>query len=339
MAEFARFFVSGRSSMPASRAALVHRARHIDPVVLGRRIRSARAEVGLTQIDVVQRAFSPAYLSRIEAGHRRPTFAVLEHIAGAIDVSVESLLFNESERGDDHSELRLRLVQAEHRLNSLEPAQALELAEKVGNDADALRLVDVAERAQLVRAGALLQMGRHASAIPILESLVSSRRASATSVRARAALCRSYIETGRPHDAIAVAEEAQRLIADHDLCRLPEALDLSIEHASAYLRLSNPGRAVEIWLRARKNALFDGLEEVRAAYLAASERESDQGAYDQAWQHAERASALAELQAFQDKLNSWFPDSGAIELAAGCVVESREVDRRVVERPTRTRMT
>lgn len=293
--------------MSASHAALVHRARHIDPVELGRRIRSARVESGLTQIDVVQSAFSPAYLSRIEAGHRRPTFAVLKHIAKAIDVPVESLLFVAAEGGDDHSELRLRLVRAEHRLNQDDADLALEMANKVGEDAEVLRLVDVAERAQLVRAGALLQMGRHDSAIPILESLVSGGRASATSVRARAALCRSYIETGRPHDAIEVAEEAQQLIADHDLSRLPEALDLSIEHASAYLRLSNPGRAAEIWLRARKNAVFERLEEVRAAYLAASERESDVGAFDQAWQHAERASALAELQAFQEKLQNWFP--------------------------------
>jgi len=284
----------------------VHRARHIDPAVLGQRIRSARAEARLTQIDVASRALSPAYLSRIEAGARRPTFTVLEHIADATGVSLEALLFGEG--SDNQSELRLRLAQAEHRLNSDQLDEALALAQQVGEDADEIRLVDVAERAQLLHAATLIKMAEHERAIPLLESMIGSGRATATSVRARAALCRCYSATGRARDALTVAEEAERLIAEHDLGRLPEALDLSIEHARTYLLLCDPERAEEIWQRARELALFERLDDIRAVYVAASEREYDEGDYYQAWQHAERASALAELQAFQDKLRRPFPD-------------------------------
>ncbi|MFL6109194.1 MAG: helix-turn-helix domain-containing protein [Marmoricola sp.] len=293
--------------MTASHSALVHRAHHIDPAVLGQRIRSARAEARMTQTDVAKQALSTAYLSRIEAGERRPTLELLKHIAEATGVSIEALLFGEVT--DDQSELRLRLVQAEHRLISDEPREALALAQQVGEDADAIKLTDVVERAELVRAIALLRMAEHERAIPLLEALVSSGRASAASVRAQAALCRCYVDTGRPRDAVAVAEDAQQLIVEHGLERLPEALDVSIEHARAYVLLSDPERAAEVWRRAREAALFERLDDIRAAYLAASDRESDEGAYDQAWRHAERASALAELQAFQDKLQRAFPDT------------------------------
>src|SRR5947208_6259531 len=44
----------------------------IDPVVLGERMRLARIRAGLTQSQVAGEDVSTAYISRIEAGQRRP---------------------------------------------------------------------------------------------------------------------------------------------------------------------------------------------------------------------------------------------------------------------------
>jgi transcriptional regulator with XRE-family HTH domain len=63
-----------------------------DLLSLGKRIRDCRAIRGLTQGAVAGTDMSVAYLSRIEAGQRRPHMRILELIARRLDMTVEELL-------------------------------------------------------------------------------------------------------------------------------------------------------------------------------------------------------------------------------------------------------
>jgi transcriptional regulator with XRE-family HTH domain len=59
---------------------------------LGRRIQLERTARGLTQAEVAQPLVTAAYLSRVEAGQRKPSAKVLAHIADRLAVTPARLL-------------------------------------------------------------------------------------------------------------------------------------------------------------------------------------------------------------------------------------------------------
>lgn len=73
---------------------------------VGERIRQRRTELGLSQADLRCNGVTPAYLSRVEHGDRRPSTRALREIAPLLDVSVYWLETGE----DDPSEELARLV-------------------------------------------------------------------------------------------------------------------------------------------------------------------------------------------------------------------------------------
>lgn len=99
-------------------------AKSIDPAVLGPRIRAARLAVGKTQGQVADGRASAAYLSRIEAGQRRPDPDLLEHLAARVGASVEALLTGAS--ADRRDFLRLEVDYAELSLASGAAREALD---------------------------------------------------------------------------------------------------------------------------------------------------------------------------------------------------------------------
>src|SRR5207237_6800325 len=85
---------------------------------VGERLRRLRHECGLSQRELASPGVSYAYISRIEAGARRPSVKALRQLAPKLGVSVEYL-----ETGRDlseHDQRELRLAEAELRLR-LEP--------------------------------------------------------------------------------------------------------------------------------------------------------------------------------------------------------------------------
>lgn len=66
---------------------------HLDPLVLGRRLRHFRKEAGLTLDDVGERVGKPApYLSLLENGKKEPRISLVVDLAGAVGVDVADLL-------------------------------------------------------------------------------------------------------------------------------------------------------------------------------------------------------------------------------------------------------
>ncbi|GHE04086.1 helix-turn-helix domain-containing protein [Streptomyces alanosinicus] len=62
-----------------------------NPAVIGRRVQQLRTQRGLTQRQLAEPAYTPAYISTLEAGRVRASDEALRHIAGRLGVAYEEL--------------------------------------------------------------------------------------------------------------------------------------------------------------------------------------------------------------------------------------------------------
>ncbi|MFI1761565.1 tetratricopeptide repeat protein [Streptomyces sp. NPDC020800] len=85
-----------------------------DPEVVGRRVQQLRTERGLTQRQLAEPAYTPAYISTLEAGRVRASDEALRHIAGRLGVAFEELAVGRPARLA--TDLRLRLTGAQRAL-------------------------------------------------------------------------------------------------------------------------------------------------------------------------------------------------------------------------------
>ena len=94
------------------------------------RLTAARKQRGLTQATLAERVgVHVTQVRRYEAGTSVPTLDVLRAIATALNVSTDSLVFGEDERGPDE-DLRLAFEATKH-LDPAERAMVKELIEAV----------------------------------------------------------------------------------------------------------------------------------------------------------------------------------------------------------------
>lgn len=82
-----------------------------DPAVIGRRVQQLRTERGLTQRQLAEPAYTPAYISTLEAGRVRASDEALRHIAGRLGVAYEELASGRP--AHLATDLRLRLTGAQ----------------------------------------------------------------------------------------------------------------------------------------------------------------------------------------------------------------------------------
>ncbi|MEV5204102.1 helix-turn-helix domain-containing protein [Streptomyces sp. NPDC053720] len=85
-----------------------------DPGAVGRRVQRLRTERGLTQRQLAEPAYTPAYISTLEAGRVRPSEAAVRHLAERLGVSYEELATGRP--AHLATGLRLRLVEAQRTL-------------------------------------------------------------------------------------------------------------------------------------------------------------------------------------------------------------------------------
>ncbi len=72
----------------------------MDFAAIGRRVRSVRIAKGMTQEKLAEYAnISTVYMSHIETESAKPSLSVLVRIADALDVRVDSLLYDEPRGG------------------------------------------------------------------------------------------------------------------------------------------------------------------------------------------------------------------------------------------------
>lgn len=275
---------------------LAELSRSIDPVLLGQRLRSARVAAGLRQADLAGSEVSAAYVSRIEAGQRRPEATLLERFAHRLGVDLEALLGAspvEQEAGESAS--RVLLDHAELSLVSGDATGALEQLE--GLDAELVGARPrLARKAEQIRALAYEAVGRTDEAICLLEDLVGRPEADIAWLKSAVALSRCYREGGDFARAIAAGERAMTLIEELELSGTTEAIQLTVTIAGAYLQRGDLDYALQLCARCVEAADRIHSPVAKAsAYWNASVSEHGRGNTVAALDLAQRSMVLFEV--------------------------------------------
>ncbi|MEV5011401.1 helix-turn-helix domain-containing protein [Streptomyces sp. NPDC056159] len=136
-------------------------AKRDDPETIGRRVQRLRRERGLTQRQLAEPAYTPAYISTLEAGRVRPSDEALKHLAERLGVAFDELATGRP--AHLATDLRLRLTEARRTLATGESVKAAEQYTRLLAEAEEHELVDV-------QAEALLGLGECALETGELES-------------------------------------------------------------------------------------------------------------------------------------------------------------------------
>ncbi|MEV7287736.1 helix-turn-helix transcriptional regulator [Streptomyces sp. NPDC093252] len=121
-----------------------------DPETIGRRVQRLRHERGLTQRQLAEPAYTPAYISTLEAGRVRPSDEALRHLADRLGVGFDELATGRPARLA--TDLRLRLTEAQRTL-------ATGAAEEAAEQYTALLTEATAHALPAEQATALLGLG------------------------------------------------------------------------------------------------------------------------------------------------------------------------------------
>ena len=137
------------------------------PSPLGRRIRQARQELGLSIAAVAGSDFSRAFLSQVELGRAQPSTQTLRIIARRLQRPIDYFL---EDPGDSTAALELALAEAAISLHQSDPARAESLMIQM-----LARTIPIEPRtrAQLTLATAQLMQGRATDAMAPLEEAIA----------------------------------------------------------------------------------------------------------------------------------------------------------------------
>jgi transcriptional regulator with XRE-family HTH domain len=174
---------------------------------IGQRLRRLRLTRGLSQRELAGPGVSYAYISRIEAGARRPSVKALRMLAPKLGVSVEYLETGSDLRDDEERELRL--VDAELRLRLDDGARdAEETLHEILEEAVAAGDGVAAARARVALGLAAARQGRESDAVDHLAQATGTEFVSpVTDVNVYATLGRCYAALGAPDRAVELLED------------------------------------------------------------------------------------------------------------------------------------
>ncbi|GLF96894.1 helix-turn-helix domain-containing protein [Streptomyces yaizuensis] len=164
-----------------------------EPAEIGRRVQRLRAQRGMTQRQLAEPSYTPAYISTLESGKVRPSETALRFLAGRLGTSYEELATGRP--AHLATELRLGLTDAQRELATGAADDAAVLFRRLLTDAEHLGLVPEQAEALLglgdcaLETGELDDAGRHfESAERLLAGEPLPRRARALRGRAIAHL-------------------------------------------------------------------------------------------------------------------------------------------------------
>jgi transcriptional regulator with XRE-family HTH domain len=182
---------------------------------IGQRLRRLRHERGLSQRELASPGVSYAYISRIEAGARRPSVKALRMLARKLGVSADYLETGSEIRDVDERELRIAEAELGLRLDG-DTGRAETALRQLHEEAVAAGDAAAASRANLALGLASAAAGRHAEAIERLEGgLEVSPVPPSVRPDVFATLGRSYTATSRPDLAAQLFERCLGEIAEH----------------------------------------------------------------------------------------------------------------------------
>jgi tetratricopeptide (TPR) repeat protein len=177
--------------------------REAEPI--GVRLRRLRVERGLSQRELAGPGVSYAYISRIEAGTRRPSVKALRTLARTLGVSPEYLETGSELRDVDERELRLADAELQLRIGG-EPEAAQEAFAALVREAHDAGDNTSAVRAEIGLGQVAAQLNQHAEATEHLQSAVDAGVSPIDRPDAFATLARSYSLIGSHERAIELLE-------------------------------------------------------------------------------------------------------------------------------------
>ncbi|MFL5921347.1 MAG: helix-turn-helix domain-containing protein [Gaiellaceae bacterium] len=263
---------------------------------VGQRLRRLRHDRGLSQRELASPGVSYAYISRIEAGARRPSVKALRMLARELGVSADYLETGSEIRDTDQRELRIADAELELRLGE-EPAKAEATLQRLRDDAVGAGDTVAAARANVALGLAAAAGGRNAEAIERLEAGLDR---SPVSPSARpdvfATLGRAYAATGRAEEAVVLFERCLDEIAED----APEDLTAQVRFTTylsyALTDLNDLDRAQSVLATVldKAEAMTDAYSRVRL-YWSLARLNDVQGRPVAALDYVRRAIALLEV--------------------------------------------
>lgn len=255
------------------------------------RVREARLAAGLSQTALAGSAFSPSYISLIEAGHREPTDSALAVLAIRLGTTLEYLKHGED--GPNEARTRLEIDYAKLDMTQGDAAGARRRLEALD-----LEIVSPSVRVEALTtlAHAFEVLGDLESSVAILEPLLADSRARThhvESAKLANALVASYLEAGDLHRSVEVGERTLADLESADLTGTDEHLRLASTVLWAYVErgdlLYATHRAAELVRLAESLGTPRGRGSVywNAALVAEQRRD-----YELAQRYTERALAL-----------------------------------------------
>ncbi|XBB65302.1 helix-turn-helix domain-containing protein [Nocardioides sp. WV_118_6] len=240
----------------------------VGPVVVGGRVRAARADAALSLVELSRSTgLGVVLLDDVEHGRHLPDLDVLVRIAAATGTTADVLVTGLS--GDLATDLGGELDLAGLGLTTHSPAAALTTADGVldrltAAGATAPHLERAARR---LRATAREAAGDITGAIADLDHLTAVPVAELRWVQDLISLSRCHRNAGDLDRAIATGEDAEPTIRDLGLATTDEAFQLAITVAGAYVGRGDLGHATRICTRAAEEAEQLGLHLARASAL------------------------------------------------------------------------
>jgi tetratricopeptide (TPR) repeat protein len=176
------------------------------PESVGQRLRRLRHERGLSQRDLSSPGVTYAYISRIEAGARRPSVKALRLLARKLQVSPEYLERGSDLRESDERELELAEAELQVRLGEDAPAAEAALA-RVLEQAVASGESASASRARIGLGLAAARARKDSAAVEYLEQALAAEPLQAAGrPDVYATLGRAYSNLGQPRRAVELFE-------------------------------------------------------------------------------------------------------------------------------------
>src|SRR5256884_5416262 len=196
---------------------------------VGQRLKRLRVARGFSQRDLSSPGVSYAYISRIEAGARKPTVKALRKLSQKLGVSVEYLETGRDMRDVDDRELRLADAELELRLTE-DVSAAEEKLRGILDESLAAGDTISSMRARIALGLVSSQRGHHLEAVERLEAALADDAAPAPHLRPDlyTTLGQSYAALGAPDRAVRVFEDCLERVRE----AVPQDKTVEIRYAT-----------------------------------------------------------------------------------------------------------
>jgi tetratricopeptide (TPR) repeat protein len=266
--------------------------RHVDLEQFGKRLRELRVSLGLTQAAVAGDDVTIGYISRIEAGQRRPDPRLVELFAERLQSTPDYLVTGVPSQLVDDVRLGLQYVEL-----ALETGEAVDAERYLASISDKLNDVRLPDHwgfeASYLRGRVCEALGRYGAAVTELERVAVADPPHPRTPVGIIALSRCLREDGQLVRASETAERGLAALTASGLAGSDEAIQLAVTLAASYYERGDTAYAIHLCREAVTASEALGSPMARAsAYWNASIMESERGSVAAAILLANRALAL-----------------------------------------------